>query len=58
MAIGTTYFALENRVMVRQLEFCAHFQVALKTGIRGFSRIDDGVRAAATLYMQTSWSMA
>ena len=58
MTIGTTHFAFEHRMVMWQLECRANFQVALKAGFRRLVRIHDGARAAASLHMQTPWSMA
>jgi len=57
MTIGTTYFAFQHRMMVRQLELCAHFQVTLKTGLRRFARIDDRLGRSPALDMQTPRSV-
>jgi hypothetical protein len=54
MTIGAAHLAFQNRVMMRQLEFRAHFQVTLETGVGGFARINDLARVAAALDMQTS----
>jgi hypothetical protein len=53
VAISTTHFAFEHRVMMRQLERRTHFQVTLKTGFRRLTRIYDRVRPAASFDMQT-----
>src|SRR5215510_4345237 len=45
VTIGTAHFALRHRVMVRQLERRADFQVTLETGLRRLSWIDN--RASA-----------
>jgi len=34
MAISTTHFAFQNRVAMRQLETCPHFEVTLETCFR------------------------
>ena len=57
MTIGTTYLAFQHRMVVRQLELCAHFQVTLKTGLRRFARIDDRLGRSPALDMQTSRSV-
>ena len=49
MAIDTTHLSFQYRVMMRQFEFCPHFEVTLKTGFRVAERIHDRVRTAATL---------
>ena len=53
MTIGAAHFAFRHRMMVRQLECCANFQMTLKAGLRRLSRIDDCARSAAALYVQT-----
>ena len=58
MTIAAAHFALEHRVVVRQLECCANVQVTLETGVRRLSRIDDRARFAASLDVQTPRSMA
>jgi hypothetical protein len=47
VAIGTTDFAFQHRVMMRQLELSADFEVTLEAGLRIFARIDDRACAAA-----------
>ncbi len=47
MAIRAAHFPLEHRVMMRQLELCAHLEVTLETSFRRLARIDDRVRRAA-----------
>ena len=58
MTIGTADFAFQNRVVVRQLELRPHFQVTLETSVRRLPRIDDRVRRATTLDVQTARAMA
>ena len=58
VAIGAAHFAFQHRMMVRQLELRPHFQVTLETGFRRLTRIDDRVRCAAALDVQTSRPMA
>ena len=58
VTIGAAHFAFEHRMMVRQLERRANFQVTLETSLRRLAWIDDRVCRAAALHMQTSWSMA
>src|SRR6476659_1758657 len=41
MAIRAADFAFQHRMMMRQLEGRFHFRVALETGGRRFSRIND-----------------
>jgi hypothetical protein len=54
VTIGATHFPFQHRVVVRQLECRTHFQVALETGLRIFPRIDNRVRRATALYVQTT----
>jgi hypothetical protein len=58
VTIGATHFAFEHRMMVRQLELCPHFQVTLETGLRIFPRVDDRVRRATALDVQTARPVA
>src|SRR5512133_2199512 len=58
MTIGATHFPFQHRMMVRQLELCPHFQVTLKTGLRIFPRVDDRVRRATALDVQTARPVA
>jgi hypothetical protein len=53
MAIAAAHLALGHRMMMRQLERCANFQVTLETGVRRLSRIDDRARSAASFDVQT-----
>jgi hypothetical protein len=53
MTISAAHFAFEYRMVMRQLECRANFQVTLETCFRRFSRIDDGARAAAGFDVQT-----
>jgi hypothetical protein len=54
MAIRAAHLPLEHRVMMRQLELCTHFEVTLETSFRRLPRINDRVRRAATLDVQTA----
>jgi len=58
MAIAAAHLAFRHRMMVRQLECCANFQVTLETSVRRLSRIDDRARFAASLDVQTPRSVA
>src|SRR5882757_2297432 len=58
MAIGAAHLALWNRMVMRQRERCAHFQVTLETGVRRLSRIDDRARTAASFDVQTPRTVA
>jgi len=57
MAIGTTHFPFEHRVVMRKLEFCAHFQMTLETSLRRPARVDDRAGRAATCDVETSRPM-
>ena len=58
VTVSTTHFPFQHGMMVRQLELCPHFQVALKTSFRRFSWIYDRTGATAGFHVQTSWPMA
>ena len=58
MAIAAAHFALEHRMMMRQLKRCANVQVTLETSVRRFSRIDDSALSAARLNVQTPRTVA
>ena len=45
-------------MMVRQLELCPHFQVALETGLRIFPRVNDRACATAGLDVLATRSVA
>ena len=47
MTIGAAHLAFEHRMMMRQCECGANFEVALKAGFRRLARIDNSVRRAA-----------
>ena len=55
MAIGAAYLPLEHRMMMRQIEFRLHLQMALETSRRRLARINDGPRRATAFHVQTSW---
>ena len=57
VTIGATHFAFQHRMVVRQLECRANFQVTLETSFRRLTRIDDRVRRASAFYVQTSRPM-
>jgi|KBSMisStandDraft_5_1062788.scaffolds.fasta_scaffold79165_3 hypothetical protein len=54
MAIGARHVPFEHRMMMGQLKLRAHVQVTGETGLWRFSRINDQVRRAARLRMETS----
>jgi len=58
MAIAAAHLALQDWMMMRQLERRANFQVTLETSVRRLSRIDDRAGAAAGLNVQTSGPVA
>lgn len=49
MTIGATHFPFQHRMVMRQIEFRPYLQMALETGGRRSSRIDDRARSAAAL---------
>ena len=53
MAIAAAHLAFQHRVMMRQLKRCANVEVALETGVRRLSWIDDRASAATGLNVQT-----
>src|SRR5881392_1498397 len=53
MTIAAAHFAFQHRMMMRQLECRANFQVTLETGFRRLSWIYDSASAAAGLDVQT-----
>ena len=57
VAIDAAHFAFQDGVMMGQLELGTHFEMALKTGIRRFARIDDGLGCAPALDVQASRSV-
>ena len=57
MTITTAHLAFEHGMAMRQLELRAHIQVTLKTRFRRSSRINDRVRGAAALHVQTARPM-
>src|SRR3954469_20073648 len=58
MAIAAAHLAFEYRMMMRQLERSANFQVTLETSVRRFARVDNRAPSAASLYVQTPRSVA
>jgi hypothetical protein len=58
VTIGATHFALQHRMMVRQLELCPYFQVTLETGLRIFFRVNDRACATAGFNVQTPRAVA
>ena len=58
VAVGTAHLAFGHRMMMRQLERRANFQVTLETGLRRFSWIDDRASTASGFDMQTPGSVA
>src|SRR5215217_8260890 len=58
MTIAAAHFALEHRMMMRQLKGCANIQVTLETGVGRFAWIDDCTSAAAGLNVQTPGPVA
>ena len=58
MAIAAAHLAFKHRMMMRQLKCCTHVQMALETGVRRLSRIDDRSFSAASLNVQTPGAVA
>ena len=58
MAIAAAHLALEHRMVMRQRERCANFQMTLETGVGRLSRIDDRARTAASFDVQTPRTVA
>ena len=58
MTIRAAHLAFEHRMMMRQCERGANFEVTLETGFRRLSWIYDGTGAPARLHMQTPGSVA
>jgi hypothetical protein len=57
MTIGTTDFAFQDRMVMRQLEGRTNLRVALETGIGRFFRVNNRARAPTALNVQTPRSM-
>src|SRR5436190_22288734 len=58
MAVSTAHLAFEHGMMIRQVELAALVQMALKAGLRRFTRVDDGVARAARLIVKTARTVA
>jgi len=58
VTIGAAHFAFEHRMVVRQLERRANFQVTLETSLRRLPRIDDRTSPAAGFNVQTPGPVA
>lgn len=58
VAIHTAHVAFDHRMMLWQVEFRLHVQMALKAGIRLFSRVDDEGRIAAGADMLAAGAVA
>jgi len=58
VTIAAAHLALGHRMMMRQCERCANFQVTLKTGVRRLSRIYNRARSAAGFDVQTPRTVA
>lgn len=58
VTVSATHLALEHGMMVRQAELPALVEVALKTGLRRFARVDDGVTGAARLIVKAPRTVA
>ena len=53
MTIGAAHFAFRHRMVMRQSECCANFQVTLETRVRRLPRINNRVRRATAFHVQT-----
>src|SRR5437867_6860669 len=58
VTIRAAHFAFEHRMVVRQLECRANFQVTLETSLRRFSWVDDRTSPAARFNVQTPGAVA
>ena len=58
VAVAASHFALCQRVMMREAELRAHFEVALEAGFRGFVGIDDRACRSAALGVFAARPMA
>jgi hypothetical protein len=58
MAIAAAHLPLGHRMVMRQRERCANFQMTLETGVRRLSRIDDRARSTASFDVQTPGPVA
>jgi len=58
VTIRAAHFPFQHWVVMREFEFCPHFQVALETSFGRFARVHDGVEAAAALDVKTARPVA
>ena len=58
MTVDAAHFAFQHRMVVRQLERRANFQVTLETSLRRLPRIDDRTSPAAGFNVQTPGPVA
>lgn len=58
VAVHAIHVAFDDRVMVRQVEFRLHIEMALKTGLRFFAGVDDELRRAAGTDVFAAGAMA
>ena len=58
VTVGAAHFAFEHRMMMRQCEGRAYFQMTLETRLRRFSRIYDRAGAATGFDVQTPGPVA
>ena len=58
MTIRAAHFAFEHRMVMRQRERCANFEVTLETCFRRLSWIYDGAGAPARFHVQTPGTVA
>ncbi len=58
MAIAAAHLAFKHRMVMRQGERCANFQMTLETGVGRLPRIDDRACSAASFDVQAPGSVA
>jgi hypothetical protein len=58
VAINAAHLVLKHRMMMRQLELGADFQMTLETGLRRFQRVNDGASAATRFNVFATGSVA
>lgn len=57
MAIVARYFPFEHRMMVRQVELPAFVEMTLKANLGILARVDDRIKRATALVVQTAGAM-
>jgi len=58
VAIGAADFAFQHWMMVRQIEFCTHFEMALEAGLGRFAWVDDRLGCTAARDVLAAWAVA